>query len=543
MPKVEKEFDYIIVGGGSAGCVLAHRLTESEDVSVLLVESGGSDWHPYIKIPGAYLKLFRTRMDWQFWTEPQTHVGNRKIYLPRGKTLGGSSSTNAMAYVRGNHRDYDEWAELGNTGWGYEDVLPYFLKSENNEQAELLDPGYHQQGGPLHVSFQHRFKTPFAAAFVESGKSLGLPENKDYNGKSQEGIGKFQFTIKNGVRHSAASAFLKPARQRPNLAIQTHCTVSSIELAGDRARSISVIRKGQHQVFHAAREIILSAGSFGSPQLLMLSGIGDPDELSKHGISVKHSIPGVGKNLQDHLFFPISATSPLRKGFNHFIPWHQQLLAMLNFLIFRQGPFTASILEAVAFLNPEDFSKPANFQFHFGPTQLGKDYSKDKYDIRNFPTSPDGFTILPSLLKPQSRGSVSLHSSHPTDAPRIDPCFLAEPADLQKLIQGGKVAYELLNQKAMEQVSPNILSPGDPRNDNDWIQHIRSSLETIYHPVGTCKMGTDSMAVVDPELKVHGLTGLRVVDASIMPTIITGNTNAPVYMIAEKAADMIKDAT
>lgn len=533
------EYDFIIVGAGSAGCLLADRLSESGQHQVLLIESGKSDWHPYLKMPGAYLKNFRTTRDWGFWSEPQQHLNQRKIYLPRGKTLGGSSSTNAMAYVRGNRRDYDHWSSLGNSGWSFEEVLPYFLKSEFNEQMESLDDGYHSQSGKLNVTFQERFRTPFADAFVEAGMACGLPENIDFNGRHQEGIGRFQFTIKNGKRHSAAAAFLAGARRRSNLSVLTNSTVARIVIDGQRATGVELVSSSHKQLLSAQREVILSAGAFGSPQLLMLSGVGDPTELMNHRISVKHELAAVGKNLQDHLFFPICATSSVKQGLNHYLRWHHQFLAYLKYLFLRRGMLAASVLEAVAFFNVDDFSQPANFQLHFAPMQVGDDYSRDKYDLRNYPASPDGFSILPSLLQPASRGHVQLRSANPGDALRIDPRFLSEPADLRQLIQGGRIAWELMQQPPLQKYVDRITFPGNPELDSDWIAHIRNSVETIYHPVGTCKMGTDDQAVVDPELRVHGIPNLRVVDASIMPRIITGNTNAAVYMIAEKAANFI----
>ncbi len=531
-----KEYDYIIVGAGSAGCVLANRLSLDPANKVLLLEAGGKDNDPLVHIPGAYAKLFRKNHDWGFWTEPQEHVNNRKLYLPRGKMLGGCSSNNAMAYVRGNKNDYDGWAVLGNEGWSYEEVLPYFKKSEHNEQADQLNPGYHGTDGELNVTFSQQFKTPLGQAFIDAGVQAGLPQNDDYNGAEQKGVGRFQFTIKDAARHSAADAFLKPVMSRPNLEVWTNAQVKELIIRNDRVEGILMI-KGDKEV-KANKEVILSAGSFQSPQLLMLSGIGDKEELGRHGIALKHELPGVGKNLQDHLFFPVSCLTNEQNGLNHHIKLINQLKGLVSYAISRKGPFTIGPLESVAFLNIDEPKGPANFQLHFAPMQIGKEYDYDMYDLNKFPHD-DGFSILPSLLQPKSRGEVRLKDKNPSSAPVIDPRFLSEESDLKQLVAGAKLALEITEQEGLKKHIKNRQMPQDISSDDVLAEHIRKSLETIYHPVGTCKMGTDEMAVVDPELRVRGIEGLRVVDASIMPKIMTGNTNAPVYMIAEKAADMI----
>ncbi len=535
---MQQLFDYIIVGAGSAGCVLANRLCKNH--SVLLVEAGGKDKNPLISIPGAYVKLFRQKIDWQFWTTPQLHVDHRKIYLPRGKTLGGCSSTNAMAYVRGNQNDYDHWAELGNEGWDYESVKPYFIKSEHHEQANVMDEGFHGRDGELNVTLPQHYKTPFAQAFIEAGQKLGIPKNKDYNGSKQEGIGHFQFTIKDARRNSAADAFLRPVLNHPNLTILTKATVSKIVLEGKKATGISVLIGNKKRTFQANREVIVSSGAFGSPQLLMLSGIGDAEELSEHNIQLKHQLSGVGKNLQDHLFYPVSFAAKQRLGLNHGASTLGQVRALWSYVTKKKGPFTIGPLEAVAFFNVDTLGDTTNFQFHFAPMHMGSEYGGDAYDIKTFVHPKDGYTVLPSLLHPKSRGTVRLADANPKNAPIIDPNFLSEKEDMQALVKGGKLALELLQQSNFDEFRDKLLMPNNlPKSDADWETHIRKSLETIYHPVGTCKMGNDAMAVVDHELKVHGLDGLRVIDASIMPKIVSGNTNAPVYMIAEKGADMI----
>ena len=533
------KFDYIIVGAGSAGCVLANRLSVDPATKVLLIEAGGRDKDPLIHIPGAYGKLFKKKYDWGFWTEPQPHVNNRRIYLPRGKTLGGSSSINAMVYVRGNKKDYDHWARLGNKGWAYKDVLPYFIRSEHHEQYYLVDRGYHGKNGELNITFANKYITPFAKAFVEAGQELGLSYNADYNGELQNGVGLFQFTIKNEQRHSAATAFLKPVLGRANLTVMTNTLVTRVLVENDKAMGIEyAIGKGKTSIIKAGKEVILSAGAFNSPQILMLSGIGDPDELVKHQIQAIKHLPGVGKNLQDHLFCSVSALSPGEDGLNHSVKPFNQLKNLLRYSFGKNGPLTISILEAVAFVNLDNADGDPNFQFQFAPMHPGKGYDYDLYDLKTFPTE-DGFTILPSLVKPKSRGYVALRSRNPFDTPLIQPNFLQHPEDLQTMIKGVKKGIELINQNSFDLFRKEIICPPASDSDDILAEHIRNSLETIYHPVGTCKMGKDEMSVVDAQLCVHGIESLRVVDASIMPSIITGNTNAPVIMIAEKASDLI----
>jgi len=387
---------------------------------------------------------------------------------------------------------------------------------------------------------QQHYKTPYAQAFIEAGKAHGLPQNKDYNGEKQEGIGRFQFTIKDAKRFSGADAFLKPNLSRPNLTVLTNAQVAKINLQGSKATGIEVLQNNKMKLIEASIEVILSAGAFGSPQLLMLSGIGDPTELSKKGIKAATDLKGVGKNLQDHLFYPVSCTTKTKKGINHGASLTGQAKGIVNYL-FGKGPFTIGPLEAVAFFNVDRLGDPTNFQFHFAPLHIGNEYGKDAYNIASYVQPQDGFTILPSLLHPKSRGSVSLANDDPHSAPLIDPNFLAEEADLRALITGGKLAYEIAMDEAFaEHRDRLVLPPNKLTSDMEWAEHIRRSVETIYHPVGTCKMGTDKMAVVDSALKVHGIESLRVIDASIMPTIVSGNTNAPVYMIAEKGADLIK---
>lgn len=529
-----QSFDYIIVGAGSAGCVLANRLSENGEFSVLLIEAGGPAKKKEIGIPGGYGKLHRTAVDWGFWTEAQEFVNNRRIYLPRGKVLGGSSSTNAMAYVRGNKADFDEWENLGNPGWGYDSVLPYFKKSEHN--ADLND-SFHGKNGPLHVEFAKSHQTPYARAFVEACIQAGIPASPDYNGEKQEGAGYFQFTIKNGKRHSTAEAFLKPILSRKNLKVLTQSQVKKILIQKDRAVGVEYFTgKNSSERILAKKEVILCAGAFQSPQLLMLSGIGEPEELKNKRIDLVKSLPGVGKNLQDHLFFPVSAFSKTQEGFNHHLtPWNQAK-DFIQYLITSKGVLTCSPLEAVAFYSTQ-IDKPVDFQLHFTPIQVGNDGKTDLYNLDTYPKE-DGFTILPSLLKPKSIGYVGTRSSHALEAPIIQPKFLSEEEDLITLVNGAKKALEIFAQEAFKPHTKELVCPLD-QTDQGIIELIRQRVETIYHPVGTCKMGHDPDAVVNSKLQVIGIEGLRVADASIMPTIVAGNTNAAVIMIGEKASELI----
>ena len=524
-----KTMDYVIIGAGSAGCVLANRLSASGEFQVLLLEAGEPNTKFEIHIPAAYANLHRSSVDWQLATEPQAHLNNRQIYLPRGKTLGGSSSTNAMAYVRGNAADYDEW---NLPGWSYADVLPYFKKSEHNAQFQNE---YHGQNGELYVSHAESFRTPFATGFVEACQQAGMPFNEDYNGASQVGTSYFQFTIKNGRRHSGADAFLKPVTNRPNLHIRTRAQVQELLL---KDQTVYGVRLTNGEEIRVKKEVILSAGAFHSPTILQQSGIGDPDELKAAGISLKHILPGVGKNLQDHLFFGVSALAREPLGQNHTLkPWYL-LKGMAEYAFQKTGPMSVSPLEAVAFGHTENKTSGVDYQFHFIPIQLGSDYSVDPYNPKTYPKE-DGFSILPTLLKPESRGYVKIREKGNIHFPVIQPHFLTSEKDRQVLLKATKIAMEVIQQEALAKYTKEWITPPLRQSDEGIWEHIKKQIETVYHPVGTCRMGNTADCVVDTQLRVHGLQGLRVIDASIMPTIVAGNTNAPVYMIAEKGADMI----
>jgi choline dehydrogenase len=533
-------YDYIIIGAGSAGCVLANRLSEDPSVSVLLVEAGGKDSKMEIHIPAAYGQLNYSNVDWGYFTEPQAHLDGRRLYQPRGKTLGGSSSTNAMAYVRGHRNDYDLWAKMGATGWNYDAILPYFKKSEHNEQ---FNDAFHGQGGLLNVTEATRYRTELADAFVAACVEKGIPQTTDYNGARQEGVGHFQFTIKDAKRHSTATAFLKPALSRKNLTVFTNTHVKQVLIQNDRAFGVEILRGGKSEKVLCKKEVILSAGAFGSPQILMLSGIGSKDELKQNGIELRKELEGVGKNLHDHLMSGVSCLTSSSQTMNNALKPLNQIGHLINYAISKRGPLTISPLETNAFIKSDPSVSQPDLQLFFVPFHMGNEddlangsefYKPDTYPKTN------GFTSLPVLLQPESRGFVGLSSNDPMAAPIIQPNYLSAENDRNLLVKGIKIVKDILLANAFNGLRNNINFPQKSDSDEAILAHIRSTVECVYHPVGTCKMGQDELSVVDENLRVRGIEGLRVIDASVMPRIVSGNTNAACIMIGEKGADLVK---
>ena len=503
-------YDYIVIGAGSAGCVVANRLTENPDTTVLLLEAGNPDTKPEIHIPLDCTTLPGTEVDWGYFSEPEPYLNNRQIFCPRGKVLGGSSSINFLVYIRGNAHDYDRWESLGNSGWSYQDVLPYFKKSEHQQRGS---DAYHGVDGELSIT-DVISPAPISQRFIDAAVALGYDYNPDFNGIKQEGVGPIQLTVKEGKRHSTAAAFLVPILDRPNLTVQTGALVTRLLFEGIRAVGVEYLREGMLDQVRVNQEVIVSAGSFDSPKLLMLSGVGDTAKLQAMGIPVVAHLPAVGQNLQDHILVPVpyEATQDLHTATT-----------------------SNGCAEVGLFLHSQNNQEAApDLELIFGPLMWAPP---------GYANSGLGFTGLIALVHPENIGSVSLRSPDPKDTPVIRLNYLQSQSDVQKLVAGVKLMRQLFQTSAFDEFRGREVAPGADVTDDVALEaYIRETCGTVFHPIGTCKMGTDSMAVVDSQLRVYGVEGLRVVDASIMPTLNTGHTNAPTIMIGEKAADLIKAA-
>lgn len=522
------DYDYIVVGAGAAGCVVASRLSEDPRCRVLLLEAGGRDWNPLIHVPIGFTKLTTPDVNWGYSTVPQPEMNNREMWYPQGRTLGGSTAINAMIYIRGHRADYDDWEQMGNAGWGYAGVLPYFKASENNER---LHNEFHGIGGPLNVTQQVQHN-PLTKAFVRSCQEIGIPFNADVNGAEQDGVTFYDVTQRNVRRESAATAFIRPAKARPNLTVLTRAITSKVLLEGGRATGVRFIKDKETRTARARQEVILCGGAVNSPKLLLLSGIGPADELRAVGVEPLHDLPGVGRNFQDHMDVYITAfTTP--ESYDGADRPDRALRHSFQYLLYKTGPLTACVAEAGVFIRSSEAVRSPDIQIHCLPAFV-IDHGRQRM-------KQHGITINTCHLRPHAIGSVKLRAADPLAHPLIDPNFCGDPHDWEISLEAFKWGRKIL---AAESFRPYIIDeymPGKATQSDDEIRaYVRQWSKTDYHPVGSCKMGSDPEAVVDTQLRVHGLTGLRVIDASIMPKLISGNTQAPSIMVGEKGAAIVR---
>src|SRR5271165_4303877 len=525
------EADFVVVGAGSAGCAVAARLSEDPATRVVLLEAGGEDKNRWIHIPLGFGKTFADpSVNWCYETEPDPGAADRRVFWPRGKVLGGSSSINGMVYIRGQAEDFDHWRQLGNTGWSFDDVLPYFKRSEH--QVRGAD-AYHGTGGPLCVSDvpDHH---PICEAFIDSAMSLGFPRNDDFNGERQDGVGYHQTTTRNGKRCSTAVGYLRPAMTRPNLRVVTNALTERVTFDGRRATGVAFLQDGHSRTVRAAREVILCGGAIGSPQLLLLSGIGAQEHLAEHGIAVLHHLPGVGQSLQDHYSAPIKLKCRLPVTVNDvMLSSARKLKAGLQYYMFHRGPLSMISSPAALFARTRPELASPDIKCSMSP------FSAERPQDGLHPWS--GFTMIAYQLRPESRGELKLKSPDPFDAPAVHPNYLATETDQRTIVAGLKLCRQILANPHLHHFIASEFQPGpEIESDEQLLDYARRRGGTVYHPTSTCKMGSDPLAVVDSELRVHGIGDLRVADASIMPTVASGNTNAATIMIGEKAADMVR---
>lgn len=533
------DYDFIIVGAGSAGCVLANRLTENGRFNVLLLEAGGSDYNPWIQIPIGYGKTFYSkRVNWMYTTEPDPGTNGRVSYWPRGKVLGGSSSINAMVYIRGQPQDFDEWAAQGNPGWGWRDVLPYFMKSESHAWGASE---HHGDSGPLRVTDVSRHLHPLCGSFIAGCREAGIPENRDFNGATQEGVGNYQITTHGARRMSASRAFLRPAIRRRNLTVVTGAHATRVLFEGRRATGVEYRHRHRIRSARAGREVILAAGAINSPQLLMLSGVGPADELKALGIDPLHDSPAVGRHLQDHLCMDYIYRSRIPTLNNELYPWWGKLWAGARYVLMRRGPLCLSVNQSGGFVRSrQEYTRP-NLQLYFSPVSYLKAPPGKRPLMR--PDPYPAFLLSISPTRPTSRGRLTLRSADPLAPPVIHPNYLSTEKDLQDMLDGVHLIRSIAAMPALSAVIEREMIPGPAvQSPEELLDDVRERCGTVFHPVGTCRMGPHpGHAVVSHELKVHGLASLRVVDASVFPTLTSGNTNAPAVMVGEKGADLVLD--